>query len=165
MPTPTYDLVASNVLSTNATSVTFSSISSSYRDLIIVITARQTSGTGQNQLRFNSDSGGNYANVSMEGTGAVAQSAYASTNAWWYINYNNGDLDSSFTTSIVNIFDYAQSNKQKTGLSRGNSMGSGTSVGANAHRWASNSAINTILIQASGTYAAGSSFYIYGLVS
>lgn len=164
MPTSTYDLVASSVLSSSAASVTFSSLPSTYRDLVIVITAKQTAGTGQNQLRFNADSGSNYSNVSMEATATATQSAYGQPNAWWYINYNNGDLDADFQTSIVNIFDYAQTNKQKTGLSRGNNIGSGTSVGANAHRWASTSAITTILIQASGTYAAGSSFYIYGIV-
>lgn len=164
MPTSTYDLIASNVLTTNSTSVTFSSIPNTYRDLILVITARQTAGTGQNQLRFNSVSLSQYANVSMEGTGSARQSVGGTGNAWIYVNFNNGDLDAQFSTTIIQIFDYAI-NKNKTILSRGNNLGSGTSVGANAHGWANTDAIDTILCQASGTYQSGSSFYLYGIVS
>lgn len=162
--TATYDLIASNTLSSNATSITFSSIPNTYRDLIVVITARQTSGTGQNQLRFNG-SGSGYSNVSMEATGTAAQSGGGDGMSWLYVNINNGDLDGSFTTTIVQIFDYATTDKFKPALSRGNNLGSGTSVGANAHRWSNTSAIDTILCQASGTYASGSSFHLYGIVS
>lgn len=163
MPTATYDLIASNVLSTSAASVTFSALPSTYRDLVIVITASLTAGTGQNQIRLNSDTAGNYSSVSMEATGTAQQSGAGNPNTWWYVNFNNGDMDAEPTTTIIHIMDYAQTNKHKVGLSRGNSVGSGTSVGANVHRWASTSAVDTILIQASGTYAANSSFYVYGI--
>lgn len=163
MPTPTYDLIASNVLSSNATSITFSAIPNTYRDLVLVITAKQTAGTGQNQLRFNGYSSSIYGNVSLEGTGSSVQSAGGLGSSFFYINLNNGDLDAQFMTAIVEIFDYAQTNKHKPLLSRGNNLGSGTSVGANAHRWTNTEAVDTILCQASGTYASGSSFHLYGI--
>jgi hypothetical protein len=37
MPTPTYDLIESTALGSSASSITFSSIPSTYRDLVLVI--------------------------------------------------------------------------------------------------------------------------------
>lgn len=164
-----YIHIASQTLGSNQASVTFSSIPTTlngktFRDLVLVINARQTSGTGQNQIRLNSDTAGNYANLTMEGRATTFESVSSSGNAWWYLNFNNGDLDSNFGATIVTFFDYAQTNKQKVAISRGNNMATGsTSVGAGTHRWASNSAVNTILVQASATYAAGSTFSLYGI--
>lgn len=164
MPTATFDLIDSNVLGSNSTSITFSSVPSTYRDLVIVITAKQTAGTGQNELRFNGDSGSNYGNISMEGTGSITQSGASATTSKWYINLNNGDLYSQYTTCIVQIMDYAQA-KHKSGISRGNGQGTGNSVGASGHIWRNTNAITSITISASGTYSSGSTFYLYGIAA
>jgi hypothetical protein len=75
MPTPTYDLIASNVLGTATSSVSFTSISGSYRDLIIVVNGLGNGGEINADLRFNSDSGNNYSFVRMRGSGTAASSS------------------------------------------------------------------------------------------
>lgn len=157
--------IAQQVLGTNSTSVTFSSIPQTFRDLVLIINARQTSGTGQNQLRFNGNSLSQYATVSMEATGTAQQSGAGQGSTWIFVNLNNGDLDAVFTTTIVNIMDYSVTDKVKPVLSRGNNAGSGTSTGANAHRWVNTEAIDSVTCQASGTYAAGSTFTLFGIVA
>jgi hypothetical protein len=165
MPTPTYDLLASNVLSSNASSVTFSSIPATYRDLVLVVTAKITVGTGGASMRFNADSGSNYNMVTMEGTGSATQSGSGSGYNALYVNLNNGELYTGPTVSIIQIMDYSATNKHKSTLHRANGLSS-TSVGATAGRWASTSAINSIEYRGSGaTFATGSSFYLYGIVS
>jgi hypothetical protein len=154
MPTPTYDLLASNVLSSNASSVTFSSIPATYRDLVLVVTAKITVGTGGASMRFNADSGSNYNMVTMEGTGSATQSGSGSGYNALYVNLNNGELYTGPTVSIIQIMDYSATNKHKSTLHRANGLSS-TSVGATAGRWASTSAINSIEYRGSGAVGSG----------
>lgn len=165
MPTSTYIPLANITLASNATSVTFSSISQSYRDLVLIASASLTSGTGNMTLRFNSDSGTNYTGASMEGTGSAAQSGFFSSSQF-YININNGSIYTSRGIDIVNIMDYSVTDKHKTVLARGSGLGTGQSVGGNAGRWANTAAITTIQVLAGGaTYAAGSTFALYGIAA
>lgn len=164
MATPTYDLLDSVTLSSSASSVTFSSISQGYRDLVIVASAALTAGTGNLTMRLNSDSGSNYSGVSMEGTGSAAQSGSGSTWNQFYVNINNGSLWSTKGIDVIQIMDYSTTNKHKSILARGNGLGTGNSVGANAGRWANTSAVTTVQLLAGGaTLAAGSTFYLYGI--
>jgi hypothetical protein len=163
MPTPTYDLIASNVLGSNAANVTFSSIPSTYRDLVLVITARVTATTNSGWLQFNSDSGSNYNRIAMQGNGSTATTSNAANQTSLYIS--NTDAWSATTRAIatVQIFDYATTNKAKSGLIRADR--SDGAVSAMAFRYNSTSAITSILIDTDGTYNSGSTFYLYGIVS
>jgi len=165
MPTSTYIPLANITLGSSATSVTFSSISQSYRDLVLVAAAKITAGTGNLTLRFNSDSGTNYTGISLEGTGTAAQSGFFSSTQI-YINVNNGSIYTASGIDIINIMDYSTTDKHKTVLARGNGLGSGNSVGGNAARWANTSAITTIQVLAGGaTFASGSTFALYGIAA
>ena len=70
--TATYDCIATTTLSSAQSSVTFSSISGSYTDLIIISDAILASGNDALGLRFNSDSGSNYSYTFMYGNGTSA---------------------------------------------------------------------------------------------
>ena len=59
MPTSTYDLIASNVLTSSASNIEFTSIPSTYRDLVIVMTVTADSASF-GRMRFNNNSGSNY---------------------------------------------------------------------------------------------------------
>lgn len=168
MPTPTYDLIASNVLSTQSDSVTFSSISGSYRDLILVgvVKTAATGGPSAN-LRFNSDTGSNYSFVQMSGNGSTASSGNGTTT---YVEMGtNLYISNDFTYQFMaHILDYSTTNKHKAVLVRTNQtvdpLNSGRGTNALANRWASTSAITSITINVFQA-VAGSSFYLYGLVS
>jgi hypothetical protein len=162
MPTPTYTALATVTLGSSASSVTFSSIPSTYRDLIFVMRAG-TSENANNRMRFNGDSGNNYLMVTMQGSGS---SATASSNN----NLTNIPIDwSAFTTPtvgdtnhIVQIMDYSATDKHKTTLNRANRAAG--FVDALACRWANTAAITTIaIIPGGGTWLTGSTFDLYGI--
>ncbi len=163
MPTPTYDLIASNVLSSNASSITFSSIPATYRDLILVIQPTSASGGNPDLLaRFNGDSGSNYNIVAMTGTGTSATSFSLSSQTDIFIS--SVGLSTNAFLSITQIMDYSATDKHKTCLIRNGR--SSDNVRAQAVRWANTAAINQIsMTMSSGTMDSGSTFYLYGIVS
>jgi hypothetical protein len=157
-----YTALANVTLGSSAANVTFSSISGSYRDLVLIITASVSSGSASNFIRFNSDSGSNYNGVFMQGDGSNTNSS----------SYNSTIINASTTTSelstaqanlIINIMDYTATDKHKTVLLRSNNAGVVTI--ATAARWANTAAITSILVSPTGgnTYAAGSTFALYGV--
>lgn len=163
MATPTYDLIASNVLSSNADNVTFSSIPSTYRDLAIVINATITSGNNSGWLRFNSDSSSIYSRNAMQGNGATKNSSAATAQNNLYIS--NTDAFSSTVRGLVriDILDYSSTVKHKTGFIRVDRADGLTSF--LTFKYGSTSAISSVLIDTDGTYASGSTFYLYGIAS
>ena len=160
MPTPTYDLIASNVLTSSAASVTFSSIPATYRDLVLVADALSTSSTAL-EIEFNSDSGNNYYIVQMHGDGSSAASG---TETWSAFYPYAGVTNTNRMLAVVQIMDYSATDKHKSILARSNRADQ--RVAANAGRWANTNAITSIKLTASGhSLASGTTFYLYGIVS
>lgn len=147
------------VSGSSTTSVTFSSISALYRDLVLVING--TNSVDANlYLRFNSDSGSNYDYALMYGNGS---SAVAGSGNQTGIFFNNvariGTAQSQFE---INILDYAQTNKKKTLLASADRAGAATE--RYVFRWDNTAAITTIAcIVASGNLVAGTTFTLYGV--
>jgi hypothetical protein len=164
MPTPTYDLIASNVLSSSASSVTFSSIPATYRDLVLVCTGT-TTGNELLYLKLNNDTSTIYNHIFMVGNGSTATSGSQSDRDETPITPNPGWNSSTVATTIVQLFDYAQTNKHKSGLTRSNNAA--LSVLANAIRYASTSAITEVTVRTvfGNNFASGSSFHLYGIAS
>jgi hypothetical protein len=165
MPTPTYTPLANITLGSSAASVTFSSINTSlYRDLILVINAKHASGNNMLKFRLNSDTGSNYNAVFMEGNGSSATSGSYSSADYFGLNYNYNNINTTGGVYILNIMDYSATDKHKTILARGNSSEQETA--GVAASWASTSAVTSILCYLnSGSYAAGSSFALYGIAA
>lgn len=167
MPTPTHLPIANITLGANASTVTFSSISGSYRDLRLVIMAGNT-GNGGLVLRVNSDSGSNYFYVAMRGeTGGTFSNSANDTR----INIGNNVYSQNALTLLytVDFMDYSATDKHKLTLSRGNngsSPSTANSVEAHANRWANTAAITSIqVLTTSGNIYAGSSFALYGILA
>ena len=151
--------LANITLSGAASTVTFSSISGSYRDLVLII--ENTQGTGTTaaglRLRFNSDTGSNYSYVNMVGSGSATSSGSGTLT-----EVVGGLVDPAKSIVVYNILDYSATDKHKTVLVRGDNSAVNTT--ATAVRWAHTAAITTILAYpSSGTFAAGSSFALYGV--
>ena len=153
MPTPTYDLIASNVLSSSASSVTFSSIPATYRDLVLVCNTLGAAGF----IQINSDTGSNYPAVVMYGNGTTAAS-YTETPAFFNFSESNG-------LGRVQFFDYSATDKHKSILVRNDKAAD--FAYASTVRWANTSAITSIYIynRFSVNFSAGSTFYLYGIAS
>lgn len=163
--TATYDLIYSNVLDTNQTSITISSLGSSYRDLVLVIDGQGGNGDFYPRLRFNSDTGNNYSWVNGQGNGTNAESFNGSPENGQQIANGVFFSTTSRTMIICNIMDYSATDKSKTILSRANRANQATEMVAG--RWNNNSAITSIQLYSGNgnSIAAATTIYLYGIVS
>lgn len=161
MPTPTYTALANITLGSSASSVTFSSIPATYRDLVLAITAlHNTTSDVQASIQPNSDSG-NASLVYMDGR---STSGFSGTDTKIALYYQSGAPANSPMGVNVQIMDYSATDKHKTFLVR--SGHPSFQVSAYAARWASTSAITSLVIPSlsGGNFQAGSSFALYGIV-
>jgi hypothetical protein len=158
MPTPTYDLIASTTLAASASEVSFGSLPQTYRDLIVVSSIIGTGGTTFNCTRVNGLSTSIYSRVTMAGpVGAFTSSGP---------EIDTVELNSStISTEIVQFMDYSATDKHKTVLYRTNDR-SAAAVSAVAGRVATTAAITSISFRPyANSYASGSTFQIYGVIS
>lgn len=150
--------------------VTFSSIPSTYKHLQVRCISRDTSATNDisaMKLTINSDTSSTYTRHILYGDGSSAASAYNSTTGFSYTGLivQGGSTASIFAANVVDILDYANTNKYKTvrTLSGADRNGSGQ-VASVSNLWQSTSAITTLSFTAtSGNIAQYSSFALYGI--
>lgn len=161
----TYEPIATNTVSgTSTNSVSFTSIPSTYTDLVLIVnSSKTTSGLVNIYLRFNNDSGTNYSATRIYGDGTSALS-FRQTSTIWAIGGNQPD---SITNTIFNVMNYSNTTTFKTMMSRYNSTVSGDSVSAGVALWQSTAAINRVdcLLSASNFFTAGSTLTLYGITA
>ena len=161
----TYVPIASNTLGSDASSVTFSSIPSTYTDLVIVAWTKPFSGSeGSIKMNFNSDTGSNYSNTYLSGDGSTASSGRNTNATSIALSTGNSLNNPRQPVYITQIFNYANTTTYKTALTR-TSEGA-TYVDAWVGLWRSTSAITTVTYNI--TYlniGAGSTFSIYGILA
>jgi hypothetical protein len=162
--TATYIPLANITLGTAASSVTFSSIPATYRDLVCVVVA-QGSTTLDGRIRLNSDTGSKYQFVRMSGSGSAATSA---TSDAMETSGRLSAIAQATTTSAlqmnINIMDYSATDKQKIIISQANNSANGTEAFAN--RVDITAAITTVqVLTSTGNWAIGSTFVLYGIAS
>ena len=155
------------------TTVTFSSIPSTYTHLQIRLFSRNTntpsSEFGNIDMRFNSDTGSNYSDHGFYGTGGGG-STWSNTTSRSVIgittNPCSGLLANTYGTAIVDILDYANTNKYKTvrGIYGGDFRGSGQ-IGIMSGSWRNTGAISTITLASYGstTFSSYAHIALYGL--
>lgn len=153
----TYTPIAATTLSSAQATVTFSSISGTYTDLVLVISG---SASASIDLRYtlNSDSSSNYSRTYIVGNGSSAISNGDSNLTYLPISA----LETTQSMSLVNFMNYSNTTTFKTTLSRTGAA----SAFANeiVGLWRSTAAINNIsLTTSSGTISSGSSFTLYGI--
>jgi hypothetical protein len=162
----TYEPIATQTLGSAASSVTFSSISGAYTDLILVISSNTTALAGE-YLRVGNgslDTGSNYSYTYLNGTGSAAGSGRGSNQTATTLDISGvaGLGANNFNVSIVNFMNYSNTTTNKTILARNSNAQYGTD--AVVSLWRSTSAINTIQVYPNGAnYNAGSTFTLYGI--
>lgn len=159
----TYKPIATTTLANSSTAeVTFSSIPSTYTDLILVMSGKQVVATTL-KLQFNSDTSSNYSYLRISGNGSSAATETFGSQTTMPIGYGGTE----WYNVIAQIQNYSNTTTYKTTLSRSNA--SNQFVFAYVSLWRSTSAINTIRIvtdNLSSTYfASGSMFTLYGIAS
>ena len=164
MPTATYTPLATVTLASATGTVTFSNIptSGTYRDLILIITAQRTGSPVNVGMRFNGDSGSNYSSVFMTGTGSGTPPSGTVSGTNVQLDVYPYPPSSGFNNYIVQIMDYAATDKHKSVLVRVNDAGNATE--ASAARWASTAAVNSLALTLSN-FNTGSTFNLYGVIA
>jgi len=165
-----YELISTTVLGSTSTSVTLSSIPSTYRHLQIRMTGRiaVAAGTGSFEfdMRLNGDTATNYSWHTLRGTGSSVTSSGFATQAQMAFDASLPSASQAsgvFGAGVVDILDYSQTSKYKTvrGLS---GWGSGQ-VQLSSGSWRSTTAVSSItLFDVNGWgFATGSRFSLYGI--
>jgi hypothetical protein len=157
--TATYESIATTTVGTATNNVTFSSISSSFTDLLFILDLNNSSSAlGSIQIQFNSDTGSNYSHTYLLGNGSSASSAINSNGTYSEIGYLGTTGKIQISTNIMN---YSNTTTNKTLISRFDAAQSqtGTYVGL----WRSTSAINSVKIITQNNMATGSTLTLYGI--
>lgn len=161
----TYTPITSQTLSSAANSITFSSISGTYTDLVVVCNSTISNNGGGAYMAFNGDtSGTNYSQTFLYGTGSAAGST-RTTNSVGTANWVGGQIGGMSSTTpstyVINVMNYSNTTTYKTILSRSSDLYTEASV----NLWRNTAAITSIIIGAQGayTFSAGSTFTLYGI--
>jgi hypothetical protein len=154
--------LANTTLASTAASVTFSSISGAYRDLILVGTFTSAT-TGYFGVRVNSDSGANYYWVQFNADGSTAAGSQSTGASSYGLNNRSTTSTTDAMTCVVNILDYTATDKHKNALVRIGRAGGSTEFSMG--RWANTAAITSVQVYGVSTanLAAGSTFALYGV--
>lgn len=130
-------------------SITFNSIPATYSDLVIVLSIRSTqSGANPDGIgfRFNGDTGSNYTQLQLYGTGAAVGTNTTSQNfAYAGPIAGAGNTANTFGSTLIYIPNYASNSIKSLSLdSVTETNASGADQGIRGNIWNSTSAINSI---------------------
>jgi len=171
--TNSYESIATVSVSTATSTISFTSISATYKHLQIRYLARcsRTDYTVATMFaRFNSDSASNYAGHALYGNGSTAASYGNANQTFGYVGAVVGANAAAdiFAGGVIDILDYANTNKYKTTRSLNGvniNASSGDEVGLQSGLWQSTSAVNRIdlTLETSANFLQYSQFALYGI--
>jgi hypothetical protein len=156
----TYEPIQTQTLGTATNTVTFSSIPSTYTDLVLVAMATNSTGDSDLCMRFNSITTTTYSSRFMFSSGSG--SGTVATNS----NLNRMRIGRTDNTTrypnIINIMNYSNSAYNKSVISR--SANGGLTL-QHVGYWRSTAAINTVTLTDENGYnfSIGSVFTLYGI--
>jgi hypothetical protein len=167
----TYVLIGSNVLSSSATTVTFSSIPQTYTDLFLCMSVRGNLTNLATRLKWNSDSTALYSIIDLYGQGTTPNVNTYSNNTELdtsRTNQANSNWTANTFTSIEVYLPNYTSGTSKPSLSVSaaeNQSSSIYNIEIVAGLYRGTSAVSSILITPgnSNNFVIGSSFYLYGI--
>ena len=146
-----------------SSSISFSSIPSTYTHLQIRVMTLTTGVNTDILMRFNSDSGNNYSQHYLYGTGAAAASGGAASQSYAPLGIEGGT--SAPGVAVCDVLDYKNTSKYKTvrSLSGDDQNGSGY-LFMYSSAWLNTAAISSITITpGAGVFNQYSQFALYGV--
>lgn len=161
MPTSTFDLISSTTLSSGSSTITFSSIPQTYKDLVITgNTVISNSYELDVTIALNSDTNdNNYRVLVLRGQSSSANTFLQTASRRIATLGHNG----VFSIDLIN---YSTSNIIRSFLVKSGWNGTNQQVWASAMRWNSINAITSVTISspaAPAYFEAGSVFNLYGI--
>lgn len=167
---PAFEAIASASPSSTGT-VTFSSIPGTYEHLQLRMYARNTDTAGSRSFLVepNSDTGANYAYHVFTGNGSAPSISSSANDTFAVLGTMpaNSAAANVFGVAVIDLLDYASTNKNKTfrSLSGFDNNGSGNAE-FGSFLWKNTAAVTSLRIYfASGNFTSGSVIALYGLRS
>ena len=163
-----FESIATVIVGSGGSStITFSSIPSTYAHLEVRALYGTSSATSTNLFRLNNDSGSNYARHYIVGSGSAASASGAATQtAGFFSDWGPGGVTTSPGAAVMQILDYTDTNKYKTVRILNGYDGNGSGyIGLYSALWQSTTAVNRIdiLAPSGGTISQYSKFALYGI--
>lgn len=154
----TYTPIATHTASGTISDYTFTSISGTYTDLVIVWNGKCTGGGTSIDMQFNSDTGSNYSNTRLNGTGSSATSDRTSSQT----ATRSGLISTADSMGIIQIQNYSNSTTYKTQINRAGQSDGWVTAGVGL--WRSTAAITSVKLFPSGaSFTSGTTFTLYGI--
>jgi hypothetical protein len=163
--TATYEKIATTTLSSATTSHTFSSIPSTYTDLVLISAGLGVTNESYIEcIQFNGDSNTNYSNTFAGGYVTSGGSNRNTNVTYIFVAHLSGYWTNDIPmTGVTYINNYSNTTTNKTVISRGGSPATDSAMMVGL--WRNTSAINSIKIflQSTTNLQAGSTFTLYGI--
>ncbi len=171
-----YESIATVTAAGGESTITFSSIPSTYTSLQVRLIAKNTrsadSAWGSNRLRINGDTGTNYTYHELSGDGSTAYASGGTAFAFAFgpgVPGSGGGNTSTFAAQIIDIHDYAVTTKNKTirwfgGVDQNTTTASRNVISLFSNLWLSTSAITSLTFShGDGNWSAGTTISLYGI--
>ena len=169
MPTTTYEPIATTTLGSNSSTITFTSIPSTYTDIILVLHSKSANSINNDGLSItvgngSLDTGSNYSSTLVYNNNAGSTFSYRFSNS---TSCEIGLIYDTYSPAIIHFQNYSNTTTYKTFLGRTGSPGGSTSViRQTAGLWRSTAAINTIRLTHGGQeFISGTTATLYGIAA
>ena len=164
----TYEKIATTTLGSNQTDITFSSISGTYTDIVLVCHYASQLNDYNFRIRFNGDTGNNYSKTDLIGSPNGATSGRLSNYNSIFFTQAVGAGTSLATPgdTIAHIMNYANATTYKTAIVRANAVKNDGAMSTElvVGMWRDTSAITSITFgTTSGYLVTGTTATIYGI--
>jgi len=156
----------STISAGGSSTLTFSSIPSTYKHLQIRSTAKSTAGFNYLQMRFNGDSGSNYGihRLYRAGSTPVSTSSLTQTDIRLNMAISESGEANAFSPMILDILDYSNTSKNTTIRALSGQKDWNIEVDFTSGLWLNTAAISSITIFTGATnMASGTRFSLYGV--
>lgn len=164
-----YDLLESTVLTSSASSVSFTGLGSysDYKHLQIRAVVKN-SGASENNLgfRLNSDTGSNYASHRLYGNGSsVISNGASNIDKMLYLTMpDSTDASNIFGCAVIDVLDFSSSTKNTTFRWLWGMNGTDTHVGLGSGLWNNTNAVTSVSVfPFSDNFVSGSRFSLMGV--
>lgn len=169
----TYTLIDKATLGSAQSSITFTSIPSTYTDLLIKFSARNSGSNGYDNLKlsFNgTPSGTSYSGrvLAHYTTGVLSQTSSSADSFIYQYTSGANATSNTFANGEIYLPNYTSSNYKSISADSVSENNSGstysTTGGFGAGLWSNTAIISSIVLTAStGNFETNSSFYLYGI--
>lgn len=167
---PTYSSIASQTLTGAVSSVTFSSISQAYTDLVLVSVVANATDSANQRMTVNGSTTSIYSTTRLSGNGSTAASGRYSNLAYFLLTGGAINPPSSNGSQIIitNLMNYSNTTTYKTILVTGFNPTNSTYPGIehNVELYRSTTAISSfVLTTDSANFNSGCTFSLYGIAA